>query len=292
MEAQLPLVIETDLGHDADDLWALMYFIAGKAPLRAILLSPGDRYQVCIARSLLWHFDLNVPVLTPKARVWQDKKNAPDGFHGWVVDQLKEGWSGTPDGHEELLPIEEVEAFVCGPAKMSHLLNVKKLTIQGGFVPYSRHRPALTLEKFEGREICPTFNLGGTKPKLVQQLLDKPCEQRFVGKNVCHTVVYTSEIHEKFCPEPKTEAMRLHRLFVEEYIARKGAKAFHDPLAALMSRNHDLGTWMPLKPMRKNGEWGVEESLDGRHQSLVEITDRDAMWKRFMEELNGQDRQN
>lgn len=279
----LPLVIETDLGHDPDDLWAVLYFIAIKAPLRAISLSPGDRYQVCIARTLLHHFGLSIPILTPKSRISQ--KDLPDGFHAWVVDQM-EAQSGIPDGHEEMLPTEEVEAFICGPAKMSHLLNVKKLTVQGGFVPYSRHRPQQTLDKFEGREFCPTFNLGGTKPKIAEALLSKPCEQRFVGKNVCHTMVYTPEVHEKFCPkEGGSKAVRLHRLFVEEYIARKGAKAFHDPLAALLSRRPELGIWQDLRPVRRSGEWGVEEDTEKRHHSLVDVS-RDEVWAAYIEGLN------
>lgn len=293
-----PLVVETDIGRDADDLFALLYFIGIGAPLKGVCVSPGDHDQVAVVKALLKHFHLDVPVFTPKARV---PKAAITPFHKWVMDQLGAvAPRELPDGHEEDLPKEPVEVFVCGPAKMAHLLKPIRTTFQGGFVPYSHHRPVLTLDKFEGKETCATFNLGGTKPKVVSDLLMSDGMHRWVGKNVCHTVVYTPEVHAKFCPreQPMTEATRLHKLFVEKYIEEKGAKAFHDPLAATLHYNADIGIWKPLKPERIKGEYTAVLAHPGHHQSLVDIappsmTDvkatslHSSIWTRYFAGLQG-----
>ena len=247
------LVMETDLGHDPDDLFALLLFIAVKAPLAAVCLSPGDPYQVAIARAVLDHFALKVPVLTPKARV--PKEKAKPGFHAWVVEQLGGAAVADADGHEELLPKEPVDVFVCGPVRMAHLVTPSSITVQGGFVPYALHRPRVVLEKFEGHDAFATFNLGGTKPAVQSALIDADVPHRWVGKNVCHTVVYTPEVHARFAASTpsssslssssssssSSEALRLHSAFMARYLDKHGRKAFHDPLAALLHVKPEIG---------------------------------------------------
>ena len=47
------LIIETDIGRDPDDLFAIAYLIAAGANVRAVLISPGDPDQIAVARLLL-----------------------------------------------------------------------------------------------------------------------------------------------------------------------------------------------------------------------------------------------
>jgi hypothetical protein len=47
------LVIETDIGNDPDDLFAIAYLIAAGVTVRAVLITPGDPAQVAICRLLL-----------------------------------------------------------------------------------------------------------------------------------------------------------------------------------------------------------------------------------------------
>ncbi len=267
-----PLVMETDIGRDADDLFALLYLLGINAPLRAICVSPGDHDQVAVVKAVLHVFGRSeVKVLTPAARV---PKESISPYHKWVIGELGGKLMAEPDGHEESLPAEPVEVFICGPAKMAHLLKPIRITFQGGFVPYSKFRPlnVKALDKFEGKEACATFNLGGTKPKVVESLLTANCPHRWVGKNVCHTVVYTPEVHERFrSPMFHSEAERLHSLFVSKYIEEKGAKAFHDPLAAMLHYNPEVGIWMPLKPERIKGEYTAVEAPEEQHRSLVDL---------------------
>jgi hypothetical protein len=296
-----PLVMETDIGHDADDVFALLYFLGLEAPLKAVCVSPGDHYQVAIVKAFLKRFHVDAPVLTPKARVSKDSE--PNGFHSFVIHQAGgSALTAAPDGHEDELPKEPVDVFICGPAKMAHLLDAQHITFQGGFVPYSQHRPTKVLDKFEGKEFCPTFNLGGTKPGVWGPLIERKVPHLWVGKNQCHTIVYTPEVHAKHCPKPSAhepEALRLHRLFVEKYIGEKGAKAWHDPLAATLKYNDDIGIWKKLKPVRQKGEWSAVPT-DEDHKSLVDLhatapaatahsslVYEDQPWGRYFEGLQG-----
>ena len=51
-----PIIIETDIGRDGEDFFALCYFFAAGADIKAIVISPGDEDQVAVAKLLLWEF--------------------------------------------------------------------------------------------------------------------------------------------------------------------------------------------------------------------------------------------
>jgi hypothetical protein len=194
-------------------------------------------------------------------------------FHEWVVRQLGGEPVASPDGHEDALPRDAVDVFVCGPARMSHLLKPLSITFQGGFVPYAFHQPKKVLEKFVAQESFATFNLGGTKPAVSSALIDADVPHKWVGKNVCHTVVYTREVHDRCCPAASTsELVRLHRSFMEHYLASHDEKAFHDPLAALLHVNETLGVWQPLKPHRVKGRYTAVPA-EKNHRSLVDLVE-------------------
>ncbi len=292
---KLPLVMETDLGRDPDDLFALLFFIGAGVPLRAICVSPGDHDQVAVVKAVLRHFALekSVPVLTPAARVVTRSINP---FHIAVARALGVdvkaslddtgraiGNAAAPDGHEDALPLEPVDAFICGPSLMAHRLNARSITMQGGFVPYSAHRPknVPTLDKFEGKDSFATFNLGGTKADVRDALLDADVPHRFIGKNVCHTVVYTKDIHARFAPtllsssspssSSAASAAQLTARFMALYLETHEQKAFHDPLAAFLMLHPEHGVWLPLKPQRVRGGFTAVPA-EKNHLSLVDLT--------------------
>lgn len=49
----MKLIIETDLGHDPDDFFAICYFIDAGIDIQLITISPGDPDQIAIAKFLL-----------------------------------------------------------------------------------------------------------------------------------------------------------------------------------------------------------------------------------------------
>jgi len=268
------LLMETDLGHDPDDVFALLYFLSVGVRLETVCVSPGDLYQVALVKGMLRAFGSTAKVLTPKARKPNGKLN--EGFHEWLRVELGASLEEDPDGHEDALPVGDVEVFACGPVKMAHLIpqeHVLRFTMQGGFVPYAVHRPVHVpvLAKFEGLETCPTFNLGGTDKRWLPTLLGGAHVHRWVGKNICHTQVYLPDVHKR-APQGGSFGAELGWQWMSEYLRRKGAKAFHDPLAAVLHRHPELGVWVAKKPERRQGKFGVVDVPEGeQHWSLVDL---------------------
>src|SRR5690606_19171211 len=56
------LIVETDMGHDPDDFFAVCYLAAAGVNIRAILIVPGDPDQVAIARFLCKELGLDIPI--------------------------------------------------------------------------------------------------------------------------------------------------------------------------------------------------------------------------------------
>ena len=46
----MDLIVETDLGHDPDDFFAICYLLACGVKIRAVLVTPGDPDQIALAR--------------------------------------------------------------------------------------------------------------------------------------------------------------------------------------------------------------------------------------------------
>lgn len=57
-----PLIIETDIGHDPDDYFALCYLHSAGYDIKAILVSIGHPYQVAIVKMFCKQVGLNIPV--------------------------------------------------------------------------------------------------------------------------------------------------------------------------------------------------------------------------------------
>ena len=62
----MDLIIETDIGHDPDDFFAITYLAAAGVNIRAILISPGDPDQIAIAKLICDQLGLNIPIGTSK----------------------------------------------------------------------------------------------------------------------------------------------------------------------------------------------------------------------------------
>jgi inosine-uridine nucleoside N-ribohydrolase len=58
----MKLIVETDLGRDPDDFFALCYFIDAGVHLQLITISPGDPDQVAVAKFILKECGLDIPV--------------------------------------------------------------------------------------------------------------------------------------------------------------------------------------------------------------------------------------
>ncbi|MBJ6764859.1 nucleoside hydrolase [Myxococcaceae bacterium JPH2] len=281
----MDLIVETDLGRDPDDFFALLYLVAAGARIRAITLSPGDKDQVAVARFLCRELGLDIPIGSAGP---EREKSSVGSVH---VDLLKKyQWPSRqpPDAlgqdvlRETMARYPEAEWFIIGP-----LQNVggylasdsprlpRRATMQGGFVGYHLHAPSVRLEKFEGRESVATFNLNGDV-KSAQRFLTHDIPRRFVGKNVCHTMVYDRDILRRHREHPpRSRAMELFLEAMAMYLAHSPEKMFHDPTAAVCHLHPEVGTWLPGELFREKGGWGTRPG--GRDAMLVELQ-REAVW--------------
>jgi pyrimidine-specific ribonucleoside hydrolase len=286
------LIVETDLGRDPDDFFALCYLVEAGVRLRAVVISPGDHDQIAVAKGLLHALGVDVPVGSARP---ESAKSSVGGVHhefiaryGYAPRVAPDGW-----GHDVIAAVmrenPDTELFVCGPMQnVGRYLSAggrpfPRATVQGGFVPYSAHdRDVVRMERFEGRDRAGTFNLNGdVKAALAFIACGTPA--RFVGKNVCHTVVYDKAVHETMCAlTPKHRAGEILREFMGVYLERhEEGKKFHDPTAAVCHLHPEVGVWLEGTPYREKGEWGFRVETSA-HRGLADV-DRDALWRHLRE---------
>lgn len=280
--------IETDLGRDPDDLFSILWLISQGVKIYNICITPGDTDQVAIASFLRKELDLDFHILIPKGnREKRVGKTSSGGVHYKLLKKYGAPLEGSPDTF--LKPFDE---------RMLHLLSIGPLTnvldyfssinpyinvtIQGGFCPYSVYRPEVTLEKFEGEEYIPTFNFGGdlSAADFAHAYFKNA---HYVGKNVCHTLEYDSSRI-----PIKSPSNRAGELFIEVsklYFEKHKSKKFHDPLAAVLSRDRSIGRWISGVPSRLNGKYNTNCCLSELHRIenfnpkvLVDV-DREKFWE-------------
>ncbi len=279
----MSLIIETDIGHDPDDLFAICYLAATGADIKAILVSPGDPDQIAIARFVCERLGLNIPI--GAAHRGRDKLSSGSIHHALLK---RYGKSLRAEADYDSLTIvenlmdddtlEAVEAFVIGPVTgIGQYLTLggvpfSRATMQGGFVPYGVHRPQITLPKFEGKTWMPTFNLNADRPN-GQAFLNALMPRQMVGKNVCHTVQFNRDRFARF-GKPVNAASELFHEAATLYLETHDSKAFHDPTAAVCHLHPEVGVWMDGKTTKREGGW---TTVPGEDKVLIDL-DHEAMW--------------
>ena len=61
----MDIIIETDIGGDPDDFFAICYLISSGANIRLINISPGSKRQIAIAKFIIKRLGLNIPIGVP-----------------------------------------------------------------------------------------------------------------------------------------------------------------------------------------------------------------------------------
>ncbi len=287
----MDLIIETDIGHDPDDFFALCYFFSVGVNVRAILISPGDESQVAIVRFLLSELGReDVVVGVPELG---RRKEYLTSIHKYFI--IRYNYPRFSDdccvGEEILHTVFDIypqsELFICGAIRnignyliRNENIKIPKAVMQGGFIGYDTHGIDVPkLDKFIGKESVPTFNLNGYV-RGSQAFLNhyNIGERWFVSKNVCHTAIYDSKIHEKVTAIPaKNRAMELFQEGMTEYLRKhpKGKK-FHDPTAAVCHLHPEIGTWVKARLYRYQGGWGSR--IDGNGDNIIVDIDHKKLW--------------
>jgi inosine-uridine nucleoside N-ribohydrolase len=286
----MDLIIETDLGHDPDDFFAICYLAGVGVRIRAITIVPGDLDQLAVARLLVKVLGLDIPVGASKL---DSRKCSSGGVHYELLDRFGFPREAVPDGAGDEVIADglerhpDCEFLVIGPCTSTarHLSRPnprvpRRLTMQGGFLSYQLHAPRIRLPQFEGRAWMPTFNLNGDR-KGAEILLKAPIpDRRFVGKNVCHTLVYDRGRHATMplC-DRDNPATELFMTGMGAYLRKHPEKKWHDPTAAACHLHPDIGTWVRGRVAKIEGGWGTVADENG--DLVLADIDREALWSHF-----------
>jgi pyrimidine-specific ribonucleoside hydrolase len=288
------LIVETDIGHDPDDFFALCYLFSAGVDIRAILLTPGDESQVAIVKFLINELSPNTLIGVPLIGRHREE---PTSVHRQLLEKYKYPLHSSEcllsEGllNDRLHPVTEL--FICGAVKnigrylSTHQVQITKATMQGGFIGYDEHGIKVPqLDKFKGRNTVATFNLNGDVKGSTAFLEANIQERRFVSKNVCHTIVYNTDVHRRVMQTPpRNRASELLREGMGLYLKRhpKGKK-FHDPSAAVCHLHPEIATWVNAKLYREKGQWGAHVNGTTNDKIIVDI-DYDKLWEHIAESI-------
>lgn len=300
------LIVETDIGRDADDFFALLYLIAAGVNIKAVTITPGDPDQIAVAKFLLKTFKINAPVGIPNL---DRKRSSCTPFHTDILAKMDEPVEAQPDGLgcDIIKSVRDndpnVELFIIGPMtnvgrfiKNNPSTGFVQATMQGGYCSYDIQdeidpnydapwrREQERLEKFVGQKTYATFNLNGDKDSADLYIAHPGIKRRFIGKNVCHSIVYDAnrESHwTDYCDAlHNSEALQLLKWSGEQYFRKHPEKKFHDPCAAVCMMHPEIAVWAKGKPYRESGKWGTK--LDPNGDDVCIELDREKLWHHLM----------
>lgn len=278
------MIIETDIGHDPDDFFAICYLVAAGVNVEAICITPGDLDQIAICRLLCEQLNLKIPIGIHK----ESTKLSSGSIHHSLLKHYKKDFTAVADGMGvdilQSLVKADSEIFVIGPpSNLGRYLErnpdaeIAKITMQGGFLGYNLHPYAsVRLEKFEGKTWVPTFNMNGDRKGTIALCNAKVGERRFCGKNVCHTVICNKDVLSKMS-QPRNRASELFMEALRFLMAGRDEKKFHDPVAAVCHLHPEIGQWVRGKVQKMESGWGTV--LDENSDYILGDLDYNKFWE-------------
>ena len=289
------IILETDMGRDPDDLFALLYLVSAGVNIKAITLSPGDPDQIAFAKFITKELGLDIPIGVGK----KDRdKSSLTGLHQQILENYKQPTAASPDGFgPDIIKsiktntgdiIQGLNLLAIGPLSsvgpaIREGVKFCRATMQGGFIGYDEHDYEVErLDKFEGKKTVPTFNLNGDR-KSGLDFIAAEFPKHFVSKNVCHTMIYDQNSHELVCSvKPKNRADELLRKFMTMYLQKhKEGKKFHDPVAAVAHFNPQICKWVQGNMYYAGGAWGFTANKEEPFQEIIVDIDREKFWQQI-----------
>jgi pyrimidine-specific ribonucleoside hydrolase len=293
------LIIETDIGYDADDYMTLLHFVMRDVQIHALLLSPGHPSQVALCRFLFAKVGVPAPLIGVAARAhWSRRRINP--MHAGFMAQpmgLREFWVNGP-GHEVARAVlkehPEAELFICGPPLNTGRLfsqypdqRVTRMTIQGGFIgPRVHGLRCIRLPETENATALPSYNLNDDPAGARVLLSAQAGERRLIGRNACHAIRYTEEKHKSRPVWPEHHpAVRLFDAAIDKILPHRPEKKIHDVVAAVAHFHPELFTWVrgrPFSRLTRDGRrlWGTSMCTDGDRVAID--LDIDRFWKLYL----------
>ncbi len=252
---------------DPDDVFTLCLLATHpKVDLLSVTVHPGSKHQIGVVKHILSKLDKS-EIMVGSAKIDHPKQcvsefhykwlgnigaSEPDGIGSDII-----GYSWEENNYKIVTgaALTNVANFLSNPNKPS----IEEIVIQGGFAGDSVVPLEYRLDKFKGKETCPTFNLNGNIEAAKQIIASSVFRtKRFVSKNVCHGIIYDNEMHERIKPHRHNNAgLNLIIEGMERYLTKKSyGKAFHDPLAACTAISADCCEFREVEIYREKGEWG------------------------------------
>lgn len=255
---------------DPDDIFTLCLLATHPGvTLLSVTVHPGSLHQIGVVRHILSRLNKSLSdIMIGSAKPNHPKQCVSEFHYKWLGDIDPSEPDDTGDivlGHSwedknykivTGAALTNVDMFLNNnPTKPS----IEEIVIQGGFAGDSVVPEEYRLEKFKGKETCPTFNLNGNVNAAKNIIASDVFRiKRFVSKNVCHGIVYDNEMHERIKPHRhNNEGLNLLVDGMEKYLDKKSdGKAFHDPLAACVAISSDCCEFREVEIYREKGEWG------------------------------------
>lgn len=262
------MIVETDIGRDPDDFFAIAWLLENNVKIDAITITPGDPDQIAVARLLCKMYGRDIPIGVPS--LTRDKRSS-GGVHYALLEKYKMPKTAKADGigSEILSSINTENLIILGPCtNIANWLEEKKpyisqATMQGGFLPNNN-------SKFAGMNSCGTFNLNGNL-NASRIFLNYPIAERrqMCGKNVCHFVKLTQDNTKMF--------KGFLRELADMYTKGGKEKAMHDLVAVVCHLFPIIGQWVRGKTIYTgNTKWSTHLYDDG--DFILESINEDLFW--------------
>lgn len=252
---------------DPDDIFTLCLLATHpQVDLQSVTIHPGSEWQVGVVKHILEKLDKKV--LIGSAKPNHPKECVSEFHYKWLGKIAPCKPSGL--GERVLDTVCSPETSIITGAALTNIADylslqpastftMNQIVVQGGFAGDSVVPEEYRLEKFKGRETCPTFNLNGNVEAAKKVIASNRFRtKRFVSKNVCHGIVYDYLMHERIKPYRYNNAgLNLLVEGMEIYLRNNSnGKAFHDPLAACVAISPDCCEFREVEIYREKGEWG------------------------------------
>lgn len=273
-----PFVFDMETG-DPDDVLTLLFLASHPmVELRAVTVTPGSEEQVALVRWLLQQ--LGLAHVRLGAQGWPANAKKPVELKTRFYQSFGRASSGDPqcERADKVLfdCCDKMTTLVTG-APLHNLGDVLQMTgfhlgrwvAQGGFAGEGVVPREKQMDKFKGKETCPTWNFGGNIPAAQAALATMAISRKVcVSKNVCHSVVYDEGWHRALGEAAKVaqshrpfgrRAVALKMMYetMDQYLRDKpGGKKLHDPLALAVALDESVCTLEEVQLYAQKGQWG------------------------------------
>lgn len=262
MQLKLPFHFDMETADPDDSMTLAILATHPKVNLVSVSIHPGGTDQIGFVRHvlrILGREDIRIGAGTPKSIA----RRVSGFYRDWVgnFEDSEADDTAVNIMAETLLKFPECTLLTGAALTNPYALFetgvfFNRWFCQGGFAGDNIVPKEYRLEKFDGKIVCPTFNLNGN-PLAAEALFSIPmAERRMISKNVCHGAVFTKEDAKLLVP------FRDHNkglsLFLKAVELKE--KALHDTVAGLLAIDPSKANWAEVIPYRKKGEWGCLEA--------------------------------